>query len=244
MFPRCLPRRAGLEASGFSRVCAFTRLEVCATLAALGLLATVVAPGLAQNKPRSQQAVCANNLRLIGRAILLFDAEHGQADPWRAPRPPEPPATGIENNPWYQFSTLSNGLPTPRILACPSDTKVPAKDFSSSPDGGFLNPRFRNASVSYLLGLDSLVAIPDSVLGGDRNIQTQGFTACSSGLNPVPSIFVNGTQYRTAWTGGLHGDSGNLLFHDGRVEERSSQGLNETFLTPGDDNASYHLLKP
>jgi len=244
LFPRCLPRRAGFEASGFSRVWAFTRLEVCATLAALGLLATAVAPGLAQNKPRSQQAVCANNLRLIGRAILLFDAEHGQADPWRVPRPPEPPATGIENNPWYQFSTLSNGLPTPRILACPSDTKVPAKDFSSSPDGGFLNPRFRNASVSYLLGLDSLVAIPDSVLGGDRNIQTQGFSACSSGLNPVPSIFVNGTQYRTAWTGGLHGDSGNLLFHDGRVEERSSQGLNETFLTPGEDNASYHLLKP
>ena len=61
---------------------AFTRLELMAIIGALVLVAGVVLPALAQSKPCSQQAICFNNLRLIGQAFLLFNAENNQKDPW------------------------------------------------------------------------------------------------------------------------------------------------------------------
>src|SRR6266700_2287877 len=143
---------------------AFGRLELLAIFGALALLAAVVLPVLAQGKPRSQQAVCLNNLRLIGRSLLIWDTEHGQTDPWRIPHTSENPLTGVENNSWFQFVSISNELQTPKILACPSDTKRPAKDFSFSADGGFLNPNYRSASISYFLGLDSVFTVPQSLL--------------------------------------------------------------------------------
>jgi len=60
---------------------AFTRLELLAVIAVLGLLAGVVLPALAQGKPRAQQAICFNNLRMVGQAMLLFNAENGQMEP-------------------------------------------------------------------------------------------------------------------------------------------------------------------
>src|SRR5881397_3754938 len=131
---------------------AFTRLELVALLAALFLLALVVLPVLGGGKAKSQVAVCVNNLRLIGRAILTWDTEHGDTDPWRWPRSPEILASGIFNNAWYEYLLMSNELATARILVCPSDTRRPARDFTFSPDGGFLNAAYRNQSVSYFLG--------------------------------------------------------------------------------------------
>ena len=60
------------------RETAFTRLELLAVLAALVLIAGVVIPAFAQGKPRSQQAICFNNLRAVGQAVLLFNVEHNQ----------------------------------------------------------------------------------------------------------------------------------------------------------------------
>ena len=222
---------------------AFARLELLAILGALALLAALALPVLAQGKPRSQQAVCLNNLRLIGRALLVWDTEHGQTDPWRIPHTSENPLTGVENNSWFQFVSFSNELQTPKILACPSDFKRPAKDFSFSADGGFLNPNYRNRSVSYFLGLDSVLTWSQSLLSGDRNVRMEGFSGCSSGLNPVP-FFSNFGFSRTSWTNALHGMTGNLLLHDGHVEQSSSQGLNRLVLDSRDDNGHSHLLIP
>ena len=106
------------------RETAFTRLELLAVLAALVLVAGVVLPALAQGKPRSQQAICFNNLRAVGQAVLMFNAEHNQLDPWRElafnggtlNHP-----SGLNNNAFFQFWSLSNGLSNPKVLACPSD---------------------------------------------------------------------------------------------------------------------------
>ena len=225
-----------------SRETAFTRLELMAVLAALTLLACVVLPAFAQGKPRSQQAICFNNLRMVGQAVLLFNAENGQMDPWRA----FSGAGGgnpLAANAWFQFSWLSNGLTTPKVLACPSDDSArPAKDFSFSPDGGYLHANYRNAAVSYFAGLDSSALLPGSVLAGDRNIQFQGFGGCSSGINPAATIFLS-PRPSTSWLKGLHGPSGNILLHDGRVEETTSQTVNRNFQL-ADDNGAVHLLIP
>jgi competence protein ComGC len=102
---------AGLEA--------FTRLELMALLAVGALLFLLVVPLLAQGPQRSQAAVCLNNLRQLGRAIVTWNADHGAADPWRVDwisggtryHP-----SGLQNNLWFQFSWLTNELRTPRML--------------------------------------------------------------------------------------------------------------------------------
>jgi type II secretory pathway pseudopilin PulG len=236
-------RVASLAKSGQGRETAFTRLELIVVIAALGLIAGVVLPALAQSKPRSQQAICFNNLRMVGQAVLLFNAENGQMDPWRTPGAGYSPPSGLGNNAWFQFSWLSNGLTNPKVLACPSDVSArPAKDYSTSLDGGYLNPNYRNAAVSYFAGLDSSVLLPASVLAGDRNIQFQGFASCSSGINPAATIYLT-PQASTSWLKGLHGPSGNILLHDGRVVDTTSQTVSREFRSV-DDNGAVHLLMP
>jgi len=221
----------------------FTRLELMAVLASLALVAGVVLPALAQGKPRAHQAICFNNLRMTGQALLLFNAENGQMDPWRTPGAGYNHPSGLGNNLWFQFSWLSNGLTNPKVLACPSDSSArPAKDYSFSPDGGYLHANYRNNAISYFAGLDSSALLPNSVLAGDRNIQHQGFSTCSSGINPAATIYLT-PQNTTAWLSRLHGPSGNILLHDGRVEETVSQTLYRNFQL-SDDNGSVHFLMP
>lgn len=227
------------------RETAFTRLELLAVLAALALIAGVVIPAFAQGKPRSQQAICFNNLRAVGQAVLLFNAEYNQLDPWRvlaADGGTRNHPSGLNNNAWFQFWSLSNGLSNPKVLACPSDALArPAKDYSRAPDGGLLSPNHQNNAISYFIGLDSSALVPNSVLSGDRNIKYDSLgSGCSSGVSLVANIFPWQAS-PTGWRSGLHGPSGNILLHDGRVEQTSNETVNRLFTRESDDNGFIHL---
>jgi len=237
-----------LATSSTRRETAFSRLELLAVLAALALIAGVVLPALAQGKPRSQQAICFNNLRAVGQAVLTFNVEHNQLDPWREStfnggtfnHP-----SGLHNNAWFQFASLSNALANPKVLACPSDASArPAKDYSQSPSGGLLSGGYQNNAISYFIGLDSSALLPNSVLSGDRNISYNSLGGgCSSGVNPVAVIFSFGSS-PSGWRSGLHGPSGNILLHDGRVEQTSNETVNRLFTRESDDNGSIHFQLP
>jgi hypothetical protein len=223
----------------------FTRTDLAAALAAFALLFLVAWPLLAQSQARSQLAICFSNLRQIGRAMLSWNAEHGARDPWRVgtelggtARHP----SGLENNLWFQFAWISNDLRTPRILACPADATVKvASDFGFATTNSFLDAFMRNNAISYFLGLDGLAESPQSVLSGDRHLRVQNLTGiCSSGINPSLQIESNNTGWNQT---NLHGATGHLLFHDGRVELRSSAGLRQAFdPSNGTDNGVNHLL--
>ena len=227
---------------------AFTRLELLAVLAALVLVAGVVIPAFAQGKPRSQQAICFNNLRAVGQAVMLFNVEHNQLDPWRelaANGGTRNHPSGLNDNAWFQFTWLSNGLTNPKVLACPSDALArPAKEYSQSPNGGMFNGSYQNNAISYFIGLDSSALVPNSVLSGDRNIKYNSLGGgCSSGVNPVADIFPWQAS-PTGWRSGLHGPSGNILLHDGRVEQTSNETVNRLFTRESDDNGSIHIQLP
>lgn len=226
---------------------AFSLPELICVLAALALLTAVVVPALAQGKPRAEQAICFNNLRMVGQALLLFGADAGEStktppSPWRTQIYPQSP---LANNAWYHAALLSNYLVSPKVFACPSDTLAkPASDFSLSADGGFLSSNHRNAALSYFWGLDSSALIPNSVLSGDRNIRYSGISSsCSSGISPAPAIYLNSAS-PTGWREGLHSPSGNILLYDGRVEQTTDLTVNRLFNSKADDNGSIHLLLP
>ncbi|HXJ56197.1 MAG TPA: hypothetical protein VNU68_05985 [Verrucomicrobiae bacterium] len=225
----------------------FTRLELGALLAGVTLMFLVVVPLLAQGRPRSQLAVCLNNLRQVGQAMLTWNAQHGAADPWRvdvSDGGSRGHFSGAGNNLWFQFSWISNELRTPRILACPSDSAViVATDFGYLSTNSFLHPERRNAAISYFLGLDALPDSPQHVLSADRHARLEPFTtSCSSGLTPVYAIDGKTTEWSQT---NIHGSVGHILFHDGRVELRSTAGLRQAFAPAvADDNGSVHLLIP
>jgi prepilin-type processing-associated H-X9-DG protein len=235
---------------------AFTRLELVLTLATLMLLALIVLPALGNTKPRAQRVNCVNNLRRIGQALPLWANDHFDQDHWRTDirdggtywRPTvglQPPWYPLRNNAWFQFAWISNELHTPKILSCPSDSKRVAIDFSANPNGGFLHVSYQNNAVSYFLGLDAFPSQSRSLLAGDRNVRPSAVgVACSTGLDNVAG-FNAPPNTNVGWTNAIHGLTGNVLFHDGQVEQLSSRGLTDALGAYGpDDNGSSHYAIP
>lgn len=156
--------------------------------------------------------------------------------------------SGLGNNAFVQYSFLSNNLISAKVLACPSDSSAnPATDFSQSPRGGLLAPAYRNRSISYFIGVDSSVLLPDSLLSGDRNVPVNvGLSqGCSSGITPVAGIAFR-SYPPVPWTKGIHEPLGNVLMHDGRVETKTGVNLYQLLIStsPIDDNANVHLMLP
>jgi len=128
---------------------ALVRLEVIAILAVLALLGAVVLPGLAGGKPRSDAAVCANNLRQLGMAVLQYSMEeNGMFPPRTSPR-------------WPQQLLRFYG--TIDVLRCPSDGTNPATFGTVGADGA---PRsyLMNGWDDYFEALGLGFAVPNSAM--------------------------------------------------------------------------------
>jgi len=235
MKPRDLNEvRDGLSCKDF----AFSRLELTVVLGTLALLSAVAMPLLANNRSRSEQIVCLNNLRQVGHGFQLWASEHDDKNPWWVPigdggsywaaGDPVPSwGLALRVNAWFQFAWVSNQLRTPKILVCPSDVgvgarRVVANDFSNFPAGGFLNPAYKNNALSYLLGLHSRYDDPRSVLCADRNVRfDQIGVGCSSGLASTLGLTYP-SQGILRWTNSIHGLAGNVLRTDGSTERMSN----------------------
>jgi type II secretory pathway pseudopilin PulG len=238
---------------------AFTRLELMMVLVTLAVLAGIALPGLAGTRSRSEQISCFSNLRQIGHAFHVWGNDHADRNPWwtaireggsyNAPGDPAVPWLGIRNNAYFQMAWISNQLGTPKMLVCPSDRRVGAarsmaSNWYGSPDGGFLNPAFRNNAVSYMISLHSFFEAPGSILSGDRNIRfSSAQTTCSSAIGLVQTMAT--PDPFTGWTNAIHGLTGNLLYTDGSVEQSSNLDFQRAVSLPAqNENGSLHFVVP
>ena len=217
---------------------AFTRIELLAMCAALGLIALVVAPALAGGKSDAERAVCSNNLRLICRGVQSWAGEHNQQLSWWAfvQDGGTRPFTGTKpGNAWYEYLFLSNELVTPKILACPSDAGVKRAETWYQFAYGL---EFRSLALSYPLQLHASADDPRSPLTSDRN-----FRGSTAGSCPARVSTVNGTTPDLAeWTNGIvHGVYGHVVLMDGSVEFTSSGQL-QTVLASSKDPFVFHFL--
>jgi hypothetical protein len=229
-----------------SHLRAFGRADLLFCLFALSLVFALVLPILGSNKSESQRVICFNNLRQIGRAFHVWGNDFGDALPWHFLTRPEggtgpPPQFG--SLAWFQYVAISNQLGSPKILVCPADlgtTKV-ASEWSTSPNGGFLNINYRANATSYPLFLHALPNAPASLLSGDRNFRVDGFGLCS--LSP-PKVFICFRLDQGGlgkWTNAVHGVVGHLLFMDGSVPFTTSNEFQQAISTPlQDDGGSLH----
>ena len=118
---------------------AFTRLELAVVLACVSLLGLVVLPMLGRSRSGGSEVVCMNNLRNLGRAMLVYsDQNRGYV--------PEEGNIGssilntVNADAWYNLAVspeyptyrslyLSNNYPVPAngsIYSCPSAPVPPA----------------------------------------------------------------------------------------------------------------------
>ena len=225
---------------------AFSLSDLLFVLAALALLAAT-ALSYQNIGPRTERLVCGNNLRQIGVAFQEWSDAFDDKIPWQVALTNG--GTGgypnaLIDNAWYHFAAISNQLPSPSVLACPSDSaKIATRwDFSTN---GFLNPSFRNNALSYLIGCHAAIRLPNWLLSADRNILPDSIgEACSVGFTSVATVNTL-SDTRATWTGtNMHFGSGNVLLSGGSVLEVSSPGLKRYLITQDTDTSRAHYLLP
>lgn len=223
---------------------AFTRVELCACLAAGALLALLALPALANTQSRGQVAQCLNNLRLMGRAVQMWASDNNSMLPsWRVAQADGGTAFNPKaGNAWFEFFILSNQLATPRILACPADEGVRvAEDFRGDASGGYATTFYRGAATSYFINLHTSLDNPQAGLFGDRNVSLLGGpSVCSLGINNAVSLST-----ASAWTNGIHSFSGNIVMMDGRAAQTGPPEMQTALLRSQTEfPGAVHLLKP
>ena len=197
------------------RLSAFTRVELVAIVAVAGVLAGLAACALADATAKSRGICCNCRLKQIGLAFRIFAYDHGGAFPMSISTN-KGGSMEHASEAFRHFQAISNELSTPKILACPSDTRKPAPDFSA----------LSNANISYFLGLDAKDSASEELLGGDRSLTTNS-VPLGSGLLELT------TNQTVGWTAQIHKNAGNVLFGDGHVDSLSGNRLQEQLINSG-----------
>ncbi|HXF11464.1 MAG TPA: prepilin-type N-terminal cleavage/methylation domain-containing protein [Desulfuromonadaceae bacterium] len=189
---------------------AYTLVEMLVVIAIIGILAAMLLPVLGQAKKRAKRILCENDLKQIGAGFHTFAHDHDGKLPMQvsiddggaAESAADLLATsGRAFLSYHQFQVLSNDLLTPRILVCPTDTRVSAKSFAA----------LQNSNLSYFVNLRAEFLNPLYALAGDRNLQAD---------------YTPGGRAGTfRWTAAMHEHKGNVLFGDGHVEEWNDRKL-------------------
>jgi len=203
------------------RVKALTLVELLVVIAVLAVLGLFIFPKLTQRQhrhhPSSPRINCVNNLKQIGLSFRLWAGDNGDKYPMQVSvtngGTMELVRSGIV---FPNFQVMSNGLSTPKVLVCPSDTRTAAKDFSVG---------FSNTNVSYFVGLEADESNPQMLLAGDRNI--------TGGKKPVNGILTLTTNDVISWTRGMHNGVGNVALADGHVDQLTSSRLQEALKNSG-----------
>jgi prepilin-type N-terminal cleavage/methylation domain-containing protein len=199
---------------------AFTLIEMLCVVAIIAILAALLLPTLNRGQGRARRIQCVDNLKELGVGFHVFMHDHNSRFPMQVPMKDGGSQEFVQNgfrvNGEFYFSfrhflALSNEIVTPKILACPADTRRPAANFAS----------FNNETLSYFVGVQADYSIPDSILAGDRNI--------TNDLSRPGSILRLTSSNPVRWTEELHRFKGNLLSADGHVWEAGETQLTSAF---------------
>jgi len=187
---------------------AFTLIELIVIVSILALLAFVLIPSVAKARQKAQRIHCVSRLKQIGVSFRLWSGDSSDRFPM-ARSTNDQGTLEVASEVWRTFQVLSNELSTPYILACPSDSRTAANEFTN----------LSNASISYFIGLDAEEDMPQLLLAGDRHV--------SVGRPALSKIVTIHTNDVVKWVGQSHLGEGNAAFADGSVQQLNSARLQE-----------------
>lgn len=207
---------------------AFTKVELLAVLAVIGVLVLMLIPKLRRDKAVAERISCNGHLKNIGFCFRIFATDNQGFMPFQfstnspgANNPISRPNFGGTReyaldpaSAWRHFAVISNELSTPLIVHCPADReRAPARNFLE-----FTNNRF----LSYTVGVSAMEEQPQSILASDRNLVLNGLAVSNT-------VLTLATNQNLAWDHRIHVGAGNVLLGDGSVQQVTSGRLTEQF---------------
>jgi len=189
-------------------------LDVLAIIAAVAIVACVaLLPYMARSRPKTKRINCVNNVKQSGLAFRLWAGDNNDKFPMQvstnAGGTMELVGSGFA---YPHFQAMSNELSTPKILVCPNDSqRVSAANF---------NAALSDANVSYFVVPEADETMPEMLLVGDRNLETNRVAL-------KPGMFPFSSSRRLGWTTAIHGRQGNLGLADGSAVQTTVTRLQE-----------------
>ena len=192
------------------KTAALTRVEVLVIILMLAVLGVLVLPALVAARKKAQRITCMNYLCQVGLAFRIWDGDHTNLYPMSLSTKLGGTLECTERGETFRhFQVMSNELSTPRILVCPADMRLPAKNFG---------PGFGNKDISYFVSLNATEANPQDLLSGDDNFEIGGV--------PVkPGVLEISSNNPIAWSAARHKFVGHIGLSDGSVQQVTSLGL-------------------
>jgi len=213
------------------RTAAFTRLELAIVLGVILVLALLILPPLARSQLKASRTKCVNQLKNVGLGLRIFSADHNGAWPWQVSTNQGGSREFLQDPSlaWPHFLALSNELSSPRSMRCPVDLE-------SIDTLTWIDSR-TNSAFSYFLGLDASEENPNSILGGDSNLELSGrrLRATLVTLRTNADVRFHNSRHENPPSG-----AGNILLGDGSVHQVASARLREALFLPGDPTNSVH----
>jgi|GEM_PF-1580226 len=220
---------------------AFTLPELAIVLVVIVVLALLAIPAIqarARARAKVNRIKCVNNLKNVGLALRIFSTDNNGAWPWQVSTNDGGSKEFLQNPSlaWPHFQALSNELSTPRIARCPNDlTGIQPATFRNATN---------NSAFSYFLGLDASEEFPETILGGDSNLELDGQRLRSTlvTLRTNANLRFDNTRVNTGQNDPWHAtpDTGNILFGDGSVQQVTSARLRLALILPCDPTNSIH----
>jgi competence protein ComGC len=210
---------------------AFTRLELAIILGVILVLALLILPPLTRSQLKAGRTKCVNHLKNVGLGLRIFSADNNGAWPWQVSTNKGGSREFLQDPSlaWPHFLALSNELSSPRSMRCPADLE-------SIDTLSWIDSR-TNSALSYFLGLDASEENPNSILGGDSNLELNGrrLRATLVTLRTNADVRFHNSRHENPPSG-----AGNILLGDGSVHQVASARLREALFLPGDPTNSVH----
>lgn len=195
------------------RECGLTFIEVLLILVVAFIFAGLFLTPTPRAREKGKRIQCISNLKQGVVAFRIWANDHGDEFPWQVPSAQGGSKEFLGMGQVFgHFLVASNEFATPRILACPSDSK-------RSPTVSWTT--FSDSHLSYFVGLDTDTALPESILLGDRSISTNG--TLRSGL-----LLISANQ-QISWAPDLHHYAGNVALLDGSAQQLSRIAFSNAF---------------
>ena len=210
---------------------AFTLPELAIVLVAILILALLGIPALARQRAKSSRVQCVNNLKNLGLALRIFSTDSSIVRPWQVSTNEGGSKEFLQDSSlaWRHFRAMSNELSTPRIARCPNDlTGIQPATWRDATN---------NSAFSYFFGLDASEEDPNTLQGGDSNLELNGQRLRSTlvTLRTNANVQFDNSRHANPPSG-----AGNILFGDGSAQQVTSARLRVALILPGDPTNSVH----